>query len=280
MIVDTPRSCLLQSSSSSSMKMMMIENLIDWWFYLSEKRWSARGVWGTNFTSLLSAIHSSSGQSTIQSFAQTCYPCERVKNCSFYSIHCFCKDCHTSIMISSEIVCENGIICPYCNGQIDGNIMIINGVSNTCKTIPLLSFLQTLSQLEKTKKVKEVGTEALFVNCFALASLFIPCNVFSRLQVSRTAMDFIPMPLLRCFHQLIYIQQQQQQQQEDEYEYEYEKSYSYVKDLVAECILKVRGVNTIQSTMNNDMLRNQVQQQLIEDVAIALLSCSPSSDLT
>ena len=178
----------------------------------------------------------------------------------------------------------SGIACPYCNAQINGDIMIVNGFSNTCKTIPFLPPIQTITQLEKMReedngigwkygKQETMMTETLLVNCFALTSLYIPCTVFSRLQVSKTAMDLIPMPLLRCFHQLIYIEQQEQ------CECEYENSYASVKDLVAESILKLRGIQTIQSTMNSTAKNSHIQQQLIEDVAIALLSCSPADDL-
>lgn len=167
-------------------------------------------------------------------------------------------------------------------------ITVVSGMGEECESYPFLTPMQICHQFDIWKhKIVEEGDEihedmlnSLFVNCQGIVSLLIPTIPFSRLNVRETAIDWIPTPLLACIFQLIGIEREERGGDFNPLD-----SYLQVKDALADRILQLRGINLIPSIETNPLFiaekdrANPSIHQYTENVALALLSCSPDREL-
>ena len=264
-----------------------METVLTNWIELCKERWEERGMWGINDHPSIPTT-SPSLQEQLLVFLSTCTPCERVKECSSFTMDCYCHHCQANIFITSSLVENNAIYCPYCHSSVQGVITVVSGTGEECESYPFLTPVEICHQLDNWKHQMVDGGEestenmlnSLFVNCQGIASLLIPAIPFSRLNVRETAIDWIPTPLLACIFQLIGIAREEMGNDHNPL-----NSYLQVKDALADRILQLRGINLIPSIEANPIVipekdrLNPAIQQYTENVALALLSCSPDREL-
>ena len=224
------------------------EGLVTKCFSLCNDAWTMMGVIGTNWNELMSQLPFS--KETRDRILET--PLNHiaaVTQCRAMTADCYCESCDSIVEVSRRVVKWDSYCCPYCGNVLLVLLAIIQGENNT------QYMLLTPKEIMKAERMDEQLMGSL---CF-LCSLIVPSLLF---RVSQPTVVF-PTNLIATLSQLEAVEENESETNQ----------YTVLQDALGAALLRARGVSVERST---EELEDR--SVLIENVSIALLSCSPSRE--
>lgn len=224
------------------------EGLVTKCFTLCNDAWTKMGVFGSNWSELTSQL--SFSKETRDRILDT--PLTRfasVVHCQAMTADCYCECCDSVVEVSRRVVKWDSYCCPYCGNVVLILLAIVQGENNP-------QFMMLTPQ--EIMKAEAVDDQLMGSLCF-LCSLIVPSLLF---PVSQPTVVF-PTNMIAVLSQL-------QAATDDENE---TSLYAGLQDVLGAALLRTRGVSVAVSTGE---LENRAL--VIENMSIALLSCSPSRE--